>query len=237
MAPLEEGIVVATRGAVSRALAADAAKHAQRMVALIEQTQRVETVEDCQAIVDAAKVCQLAHKQIKGQLDSIVKPLNEATKAARSLASPSLDALTKAIDKAKRLYAEQQERLRLEEAARKLEAERVEREAAAKREAEAKSLEDCGMADDDDAPPPEASTFVPQAPPLVRGGIGGMTTAKTKTMVIVDQAAAVANHPELFNITLRVTDAKAALERLRRFDPEARLVGIEEKEVETPRLA
>lgn len=237
MSPLEEGIVIATRGAVSRALAADAVKHAAGMVQLISQTERVDSVEDCQAIVDAAKVCQLAHKQIKAQLDSIVKPLNEATAAARSLANPRLDELTKAVSKAKTLYAQQQERARLAENARRLEAERLEREAAEKRAAEARSLEECGMADEDDAPPPEASTFVPQAPPLVRGGIGGMTTAKTKTFEVTDQAEALRHHPELFNISLRINDAKAALEKLRKYDPEARLVGIVEKEVETPRLA
>lgn len=230
----EEGLVTATRVAVGRAMAMDDVSRADALVQLILDTKSVATEEQCQSIVDAGKACALAEKKLKEQLDSITRPANESVKAARSLAAPRLDLFKRGKDAALALYRDFTERKRREETARQLEQQKIEREAAAAREVAAKESEACGF---DGDLPPEASVYVPPSAPLIRGGIGGATMVKTKKFRVTELNLAISHHPELFDIKLRQNDAKAELANLRRMDPDATLVGIEEYEDESPRMA
>lgn len=225
----EEALVAATRTAASRAIAGEAVAAAGPMVEHILAIKRLNTVEECQALVDAAKVCRLGQKSLEDQLDTILRPLKEAQKAAKALSDPLTKKLDEAIKHAKRLYEDFDARQKAEEARRVAEQQRLAREAAEREAAAAKELKDAGMQDDVDVAP-EASAYQPPPPSQVRGGIGGMHKSSLKRMRVTNLAAAVTHHPELFNIELRQNDSKAALARLRASDPDATLVGIEEYE-------
>lgn len=224
----EEGLVTATSAAASRALAEPNIGEARTVAFGINAVVKIENDEHAKAITDAAKVCAAAKKSLEDQLKSITGPLRQAEKAARELAAPSIETFERAIARAKDLYRTYDDEKKA--AARKAQEEqqRLEREAAAKREQEKNE-------DDDDQPAP--TVYVPPTESLVRGQVGGMTMRKDKKYRVTNLADAVMNHPELFRIELRINETKAALARLRASDPDARLVGIEEYEDETPTLA
>lgn len=224
----ESQLVTATRGAVARALAGDKVTAGGPMADYILglNSESITSEESCQALVDAAKVCKLAHKEVDDQRKSITAPLKQATDAANALANPVLTKLKSAMDHAKKLYDGWKAKKDAEERQRLLEQQRIEREAAAKRASEAAALVEAGAQDVD--LPPEASVYTPPATTQVKGGLGAMHQQVRKKLRVTNVHAAVAAHEELFDIKLRQTDAKALLERMRAADPDAQLTGIEE---------
>jgi len=227
--PREEALVLATRGAVARALAMDSVTNAPAMAEYLKTVTEVQSPEECQSIVDAGKICKLAHKELDDQVRTITGPLKEAADAAKSLAAPRLSLLKDGTERAKLLYAGWQHKVRMEEQRRQAEAARIEREAAAARERDAEELRSMGAQDVDDVPP-EASVYVPPAPALVRRGVGAMHQTVLKKYRVTNLIAALQANPELFDVKLRHNDTKAAMEAGRRSDPDFRLDGIEEYE-------
>ncbi len=222
MSNREDAVVTAARGGVARILEDGEVSASTALVEIIMGAKPVQTDEQMQELVDAAKACKLAHKKLDDQRKSITAPLKQAMDAANDMAKPRLDLLKKAMDRVKSLYDDFTMRKQAE--ARRLEAEEKARAAAdAAKRAEEVAL---GNVPDDDDVAPEASVYVPPPPKIVQGGLGKMHQTTVKTMVVVNLEAAVRAYPHLLEVKVLQADAKAELERLRRDDPDAELEGF-----------
>ena len=227
-APKEDALVTTTRGAVARALAAGAVPQATPMADHLLQLKEVRSGEECQALVDAAKLCKIAHKEIDDQRKSITGPLKKATDAANSMANPLLVKFKAAMDHAKRLYDAWKAKESAAEAERVAAAALLEQQSHQRDVAAVTELVEAGAQDVD--MPPEAAVYAPPATTQVKGGLGAMHQSSRKAYRVIEGrlAVAVAAHPYLFDIKLRQNDTKAALEAARRYNPDATLEGIEE---------
>lgn len=219
----EDAVVQAARGGVARALADTDVSAADAVLELILEAKPPRTEEAMQELVDAGKVCKLAHQKLDAQRKTITAPLKQAMDAANDLANPRLKRLKSGIDRVKDLYNDFTAWVR-EEAARK------QREAQAAADAEARRIAEevaKGNIEDDEDVAPAASVYVPPPPTIVKGGLGKMHVTTTKTMIVVDLVAAAKAYPHLLNVTVRQAEAKAELEVLRlRDDPNAELDGF-----------
>lgn len=239
MTVASETLVAAFRGKASEAMAlanvpAAIVAAGELATIVIDSDERAAYATDC------AKVCTETKKNMKAQLATITKPLDDARDAATALAKPQIDQLDTAIATCKQKLGAWNEMKRQQEEARKREAERIEREARQKREAEQRERDRIAAEEAEAArlaglPPPvvvvqdeipEVETFNPEpVVTQVKGSIGG--SHETRNLVVsVENIVRLAQcHPIL--LTMSVGNAKAIVrDRIKAIGEEAALAEL-----------
>lgn len=239
MTVANETLVAAFRGKASEAMTL--ANVPAAIVAAQElQTMVIDSDEKSAYATDCAKVCAETKKNLKSQLATITKPLDDARDAATALAKPQMDQLDAAVNVFKsKQGAWNDEKRRKAEAAQR-EAERIEREAAAarKREADRIAAENAAAAEAARVAGlpepvavvqdiiPEVETFSPT--PVVtqtKGTIGGSHETRQLVVEVGNIVTLAQNHPAL--LTMSIGAAKAIVrDRIKEVGEEAALAEL-----------
>ena len=171
-------------GMVARALQDGVMVAADGAVAMLKDHAPIASDEQATLVVGLAGACRDGRLQLKRQVDTILDPLKEATKAVNSLSKPKLEQYEAGELRGKELVGTWN---------RKKEA------AAAAAAAAAQAAEQSDGIPDDDAPP-DAVVHAAPPPMIVRAGNATMHETTITKVRVTDKAAAMAAAPELWEL-------------------------------------
>jgi hypothetical protein len=161
--------------------------------------------EEAAALTDAAKVCRLTASKLEDDLKSITRPLDDAKKAARSLAVPHIERFEAAVRMAKDAVLRWNDLKRRRADEERRQAEKVEREAADRRQKEQDEARSQAAAAGDPEPvfetPPPVDTYAPPESVQVKGEIAGMHEMRVLKISAENILRIAQTRPHLLELT------------------------------------
>lgn len=192
----EQNVVQVYQGLVSHHLQQQTVSSADAALEILRRHEPIQSDEQAVLVVDLAKACRTARLALKAQVDTIKRPLRDASAAVDALSKPKLVGWEQGEDRAKDLMGAWNRA-------------KEQRQAAALEQAKAQERAAAEDGPPDEDAPPEGVAFTPPAPTIVRGGSGSMHEQTITKVRVTDIVALAKAAPDL--LELRVAEAKRRL--------------------------